>query len=146
LGREVDAVNLGADGAGEQPHAERWTGAAHAVIMDHFSNGKGSQTMSGKTSRARPAPAAKAEADARNVFEHGLPLLLGVRALEVSAERVTAEMPVKREHFNRNGRVGGGVLMAMADAMGAAGSVMHRPDGYRGGTLESKTNFFSAAR
>ena len=40
----------------------------------------------------------------------------------------------------------GGVLMAMADAMGAAGSVMHRPDGYRGGTLESKTNFFSAAR
>jgi uncharacterized protein (TIGR00369 family) len=36
--------------------------------------------------------------------------------------------------------------MAMADAMGAAGSVMYRPDGYRGGTLESKTNFFSAAR
>jgi len=102
--------------------------------------------MSGKTSRPRPAPAVKAEADARNVFEHGLPLLLGVRALEVSAERVTAELPVKREHFNRNGRVGGGVLMAMADAMGAAGSVMHRPDGYRGGTLESKTNFFSAAR
>ena len=39
-----------------------------------------------------------------------------------------------------------GVLMAMADAMGAAGSVVHRPAGYRGGTIESKTNFFSAAR
>ena len=72
--------------------------------------------------------------------------MLGVRVLEVSAERVTAELPVKREHFNRNGRVGGGVLMAMADAMGAAGSVVHRPAGYRGGTIESKTNFFSAAR
>ena len=32
------------------------------------------------------------------------------------------------------------------DAMGAAGSVIHRPAGYRGGTLESKTNFFAAAR
>jgi 1,4-dihydroxy-2-naphthoyl-CoA hydrolase len=96
--------------------------------------------------KGRPKPAVTAEADARNVFDYGLPLMLGVRVLEVSAERVTAELPVKREHFNRGGRVGGGVLMAMADAMGAAGSVMYRPDGYRGGTLESKTNFFSAAR
>ena len=102
--------------------------------------------MSGKTGRPRSAPAAKATADARNEFDYGLPLMLGVRALEVSAERVTAELEVKREHYNRNGRVGGGVLMAMADAMGAAGSVMHRPEGYRGGTLESKTNFFAAAR
>jgi uncharacterized protein (TIGR00369 family) len=53
---------------------------------------------------------------------------------------------VKREHINRGGRVGGGVLMAMADVMGAAGSVAHRPAGYRGGTIESKTNFFSAAK
>ena len=30
--------------------------------------------------------------------------------------------------------------------MGAAGSVAHRPPGYRGGTIESKTNFFSAAK
>ena len=102
--------------------------------------------MSGKTGRQQRAPSAKALEDARNVFDFGLPRMLGVRVLEVSAERVTAELPVKREHFNRNGRVGGGVLMAMADAMGAAGSVVHRPAGYRGGTIESKTNFFSAAR
>ena len=102
--------------------------------------------MSGNTAREKRAPSAKALADARSVFDFGLPLMLGVRALEVGAERVTAEMQVKREHFNRNGRVGGGVLMAMADAMGAAGSVVHRPAGYRGGTIESKTNFFSAAR
>jgi uncharacterized protein (TIGR00369 family) len=102
--------------------------------------------MNAKTTRAKPAPSEKALADARNVFDFGLPHLLGVRVLEVSADRVTAELPVKREHFNRNGRVGGGVLMAMADAMGAAGSVVHRPAGYRGGTIESKTNFFSAAR
>jgi uncharacterized protein (TIGR00369 family) len=102
--------------------------------------------MSGKTRRHAPAPSAKALEDARSVFDFGLPAMLGVRALEVGPERVTAEMQVKREHINRGGRVGGGVLMAMADVMGAAGSVAHRPSGYRGGTLESKTNFFSAAK
>ena len=103
--------------------------------------------MSTKTARQKPAPSARALEDARSVFDYGLPAMLGVRALEVGPDRVTAEMEVKHEHINRGGRVGGGVLMAMADAMGAAGSVMHRPEGTRGGgTLESKTNFFSAAR
>lgn len=102
--------------------------------------------MSGKTNRRTTAPSAKALADARNVFDFGLPLMMGVRALEVGPDRVTAELEVRREHINRGGRVGGGVLMAMADVMGAAGSVAHRPAGYRGGTIESKTNFFSAAK
>jgi uncharacterized protein (TIGR00369 family) len=34
--------------------------------------------------------------------------------------------------------------MAFADQLGAVGAAMHRPAGYRGGTLESKTNFFSS--
>ena len=102
--------------------------------------------MSAKTARQKPAPSARALEDARSVFDYGLPAMLGVRALEVGLDRVTAEMEVKHEHINRGGRVGGGVLMAMADVMGAAGSVAHRLPGYRGGTLESKTNFFSAAK
>ena len=102
--------------------------------------------MSEKAGRRTPVPSAKALEEARSVFDYGLPVMLGVRALEVGPERVTAEMEVKREHINRGGRVGGGVLMAMADVMGAAGSVAHRPAGYRGGTIESKTNFFSAAK
>lgn len=102
--------------------------------------------MSGKTGGQTSAISAKALEDARSVFDYGLPVMLGVRALEVGPDRVTAEMEVKREHINRGGRVGGGVLMAMADVMGAAGSVAHRPPGYRGGTIESKTNFFSAAK
>ena len=96
--------------------------------------------------RARPAPSATAVEEARSIFDYGISALLGVRPLEVGPDRVTAELDVKREHINRGGRVGGGVLMAMADLMGAAGSVAHRPPGYRGGTLESKTNFFSAAK
>ena len=102
--------------------------------------------MSGKTSRQAAVPSKKNLDDARSVFNYGFPAILGVRALEIGPDRVTAEMQVRREHFNRGGRVGGGVLMAMADVMGAAGSVVHRPAGYRGGTLESKTNFFSAAK
>lgn len=102
--------------------------------------------MSEKKSGRLTALSAKALEHARSVFDYGLPVMLGVRALEVGPDRVTAEMQVKSEHINRGGRVGGGVLMAMADVMGAAGSVAHRPLGYRGGTIESKTNFFSAAK
>ena len=101
---------------------------------------------SSTTSRRGGAPSARALEHARSVFDFGVTALLGVRALEIGPGRVTAELQVRKEHFNRNGRVGGGVLMAMADAMGAAGSVVHRPAGSRGGTTESKTNFFSAAR
>jgi 1,4-dihydroxy-2-naphthoyl-CoA hydrolase len=47
-------------------------------------------------------------------------------------------------HTNVNGRVNGGAIMAFADALGAVGAVANRPPGYRGGTIESKTNFFAA--
>lgn len=82
---------------------------------------------------------------AREIFRVGLPRALGVRLRSLTPGRVVAEMRVKPGHFNRNRRVGGGVLMALADAMGAAGAVVNRPLGFRGGTLESKTNFFAAA-
>jgi len=81
---------------------------------------------------------------ARELFRIGLPHALGVRLRSLTPRKVTAEMRVKAPHFNRNRRVGGGVLMAFADVMGAAGAVANRPLGFRGGTLESKTNFFAA--
>ena len=102
---------------------------------------------------------------ARELFRIGLPRVLGVRLCSLASEKVVAEMVVKPAHFNRNRRVGGGVLMAFADVMGAAGAVANRPLGigllsprqvvpagvvanrplgFRGGTLESKTNFFAA--
>jgi uncharacterized protein (TIGR00369 family) len=46
--------------------------------------------------------------------------------------------------MNHNARVNGGAIMAFADLLGAVGAAMHRPPGYRGGTLESKTNFFGS--
>ena len=46
--------------------------------------------------------------------------------------------------MNLNGRVNGGAIMSFADVLGAVGAVANRPPGYRGGTIESKTNFFAA--
>jgi 1,4-dihydroxy-2-naphthoyl-CoA hydrolase len=98
------------------------------------------------SARTRPADSTEARLQrARELFYHGLPRLMGVEPREVSAERVTATLRVQPMHLNRNGRVGGGVLMAMADVMGAVGAVANRPPGYSGGTIESKTNFLAAA-
>jgi uncharacterized protein (TIGR00369 family) len=55
-------------------------------------------------------------------------------------------MPIGPRHLNSDGRVNGGAIMAFADALGAAGALANRPPGWRGGTIESKTNFFAAGR
>lgn len=101
----------------------------------------------GNSQAARPRKDTRAARlrSARELFRIGLPQALGVRLRSLAPERVVVEMRVKPAHLNRNRRVGGGVLMALADVMGAAGAVANRPLGNRGGTLESKTNFFAAA-
>jgi 1,4-dihydroxy-2-naphthoyl-CoA hydrolase len=57
---------------------------------------------------------------------------------------VVGEMAITPMHLNVNGRVNGGAIMSFADALGAVGAVANRPPNYRGGTIESKTNFFAA--
>jgi uncharacterized protein (TIGR00369 family) len=42
--------------------------------------------------------------------------------------------------------VNGGIIMAFADVLGAAGTIANLPPGFRTSTLESKTNFFAAGR
>lgn len=99
------------------------------------------------TAKKTPTAAAvRAErlARARRVMDGGMPRTLGVRITDITPKKVIGEMPVKPMHLNINGRVNGGALMAFADVMGAAGAVANRPNGFRGGTIESKTNFFAA--
>jgi len=74
----------------------------------------------------------------------GMPRALGVNIVSVSKKRVVAELPVKPMHMNRGGRVNGGAIMAFGDVCGAVGAVANMPPGHRGGTIESKTNFFAA--
>jgi uncharacterized protein (TIGR00369 family) len=80
------------------------------------------------------------------VLDAGLPKALGIKLLTLTRKRITAEMVVQDMHLNRTGRVAGGAIMSFADVLGAVGAVYHRPPGYRGGTVESKTNFFAAGR
>ena len=82
--------------------------------------------------------------DPKRVFKGGMPTTLGMRLVSVTKKKVIAEMPVKDQHRNWNGRVNGGAIMSLADAAGAAGAVANMPPNHRGGTLESKTNFFAA--
>jgi 1,4-dihydroxy-2-naphthoyl-CoA hydrolase len=82
--------------------------------------------------------------DTTSVMRGGMPQALGMRVTSFTRKKVLGEMAITPLHLNLNGRVNGGAIMAFADALGAVGAVAHRPPGYRGGTIESKTNFFTA--
>ncbi len=77
-------------------------------------------------------------------FGGGLPRALGVKITFASKKKILAELPVKPIALNRNARANGGALMAFADCVGAAGTVMNLREGYVTTTLESKTNFLGA--
>jgi len=77
-------------------------------------------------------------------FGGGLPRAMGVKITLASKKKILAELPVKAIVLNRNARANGGALMAFADCVGAAGTVMNLPEGYLTTTLESKTNFLGA--
>jgi acyl-coenzyme A thioesterase PaaI-like protein len=60
---------------------------------------------------------------ARTVFKAGAPSALGVKPTSLTPEKVTASMRVGPRHLNRNNVVNGGVIMAFADVLGAAGAL-----------------------
>lgn len=97
------------------------------------------------TTKKRPRPAPEnLDLDKNPVLQGGMPQALGMRVTSLTRKKVTGEMDIKPMHLNVNGRVNGGAIMAFADALGAVGAVANRPPNYRGGTIESKTNFFAA--
>jgi uncharacterized protein (TIGR00369 family) len=71
---------------------------------------------------------------------------LGVQLVSATRTKIVARLPIRPHHTNRGQRVNGGVLMAFADLLGAAGTVMNLEPGWRTTTLESKTNFFAAGQ
>jgi 1,4-dihydroxy-2-naphthoyl-CoA hydrolase len=80
-------------------------------------------------------------------IEAGFPRLMGIRILEAAKSRIVAEIDAREEHTTAAGaRVHGGFLMAFADTLGAMGTVMNMPEGAQTSTIESKTNFLSAAK
>jgi uncharacterized protein (TIGR00369 family) len=79
-------------------------------------------------------------------FKGTLSDLMGVRFVEASPERVVAEMTWREDLTTVGGALHGGALMAFADTVGAAATVVNLPAGATTTTLESKTNFFAAGR
>jgi uncharacterized protein (TIGR00369 family) len=71
--------------------------------------------------------------------------LLGIEFLTASKERVTAAMLVRPDLCTVSAMIHGGAVMAFADTLGAAGTVLNLPPGAGTTTIESKTNFLAAA-
>jgi uncharacterized protein (TIGR00369 family) len=85
-------------------------------------------------------------ADVAERFRGTLVDLLGIRFVEMTRDRVVAELTYREALTTVGGSVHGGALMALADTVGAVGTVLNLPPGATTTTLESKTNFLAAAR
>jgi 1,4-dihydroxy-2-naphthoyl-CoA hydrolase len=73
--------------------------------------------------------------------------LKGVAFTEASLDRVVAKMLVRPDLCTANNLVHGGAVMAFADSVGAAATVINLPAEAKGtATIESKTNFISGAK
>ena len=71
--------------------------------------------------------------------------LMGIEFTAASRERVVAEMAVRDDLCTRPAVLHGGAIMAFADTLGAAGTILNLPEGAGTTTIESKTNFIAAA-
>lgn len=74
------------------------------------------------------------------------PGLMGVRLVEVTPERVLAEMTVRPELCTSGGILHGGAYMAFADTLGAVGTVVNLGPGKRTTTTDSSTKFIGGAK
>ena len=71
--------------------------------------------------------------------------LLGIEFVQADKERIVAELVVRDELCTSPAVMHGGAIMAFADTLGAAGTILNLPDGAGTTTLESKTNFIAGA-
>jgi 1,4-dihydroxy-2-naphthoyl-CoA hydrolase len=73
--------------------------------------------------------------------------LKGVIFTEAERDRVVARMLVRPDLCTLGHTIHGGAIMAFADSVGAAATVINLPDDAKGTTtIESKTNFIGGAR
>jgi 1,4-dihydroxy-2-naphthoyl-CoA hydrolase len=71
--------------------------------------------------------------------------LMGIRFTSAAPERVTAELAVREDLCTRPAVLHGGAIMAFADTLGAAATILNLPEGAGTTTIESKTNFLAPA-
>lgn len=74
------------------------------------------------------------------------PTLMGVEILSAEKDAVRAKLIVRPDLCTAGNIMHGGAIMAFADTLGAIGTVLNIPREAGTTTIESKTNFLSAAR
>ena len=72
-------------------------------------------------------------------------VLMGVTFVEAEKDRVVATMTVREDLCTMGHIIHGGAIMALADTVGAAATVINLPEGAGTTTIESKTNFVGPA-
>jgi uncharacterized protein (TIGR00369 family) len=73
--------------------------------------------------------------------------LKGVKFVAADKDRVVAKMLVRPELCTLHHTIHGGAIMALADSVGAAATVINLPEDAKGTTtIESKTNFIGGAK
>jgi uncharacterized protein (TIGR00369 family) len=82
----------------------------------------------------------------QQILDPLFPGLIGVRIVEVTPERVVAELAVRPDLCTTGGVLHGGAYMAFADTLGAVGTHLNMPQGKRTTTTDSSTKFIGAAR
>jgi len=76
-----------------------------------------------------------------------LAVLMGVTFTEAEPNKVVATMVVRDDLCTLGQSIHGGAVMALADSVGAAATVVNLPREAKGTTtIESKTNFVGAAK
>ncbi|MGH7063892.1 MAG: PaaI family thioesterase [Stellaceae bacterium] len=71
--------------------------------------------------------------------------LLGIEFVSAAADKIVARMRVRDDLCTRPAVLHGGAIMAFADTLGAAGTILNLPEGAGTTTVESKTNFVASA-
>ncbi|NGX96295.1 MAG: PaaI family thioesterase, partial [Candidatus Afipia apatlaquensis] len=73
--------------------------------------------------------------------------LMGVTFVEAAGDKVVATMVVREDLCTLGHSIHGGAVMAFADSVGAAATIINLPPDAKGTTtIESKTNFTGAAK
>ena len=83
------------------------------------------------------------------IQSHPLPFaqLMGIAFSDAEPDKVTATMLAREDLCTLGHAIHGGALMALADTVGAAATIINLPEGANGTTtIESKTNFIGAAK
>lgn len=70
---------------------------------------------------------------------------IGVKFISAAKDKVVAVLEVRPELCTVPAVLHGGAIMAFADTVGAAGAMLNLQEGFWTTTIESKTNFLSAA-